>query len=142
MAIGGDLVASRVLRLQMEADIPANTELSIPPYNDVNGFRFINLVVKYIHEDPNEPPVDLGVEFAFDEKGLMSTRRYVNLEENLPAPQTVRHIQIEGPASAGTPNAVVTYVARIPIMGPFIEVFPKNRASVNRKVTVWGYLIA
>ena len=140
----GDLAQTRILRLMMETEVPPNTELSVPPYNDITGFRYINLFVRYIHEDPAEPPLDLSVEFAFDEKGLMTTRRHAIVENRTLSsePQTLSPVTVVGPESDGTPNQVVTYVLRVPIMGPFIEVFTNNRASVKRKVTVWGYLIA
>ncbi len=138
----GDLAQTRVLRLMLETEVAAGTELSIPPYNDITGFRYINVVVRYTHEDPSQPPMDLGVEFGFDEKGLLTTRNYANLEENIPSPQSLTQFQVAGPESDGTPNKVVSYVVRVPVMGPFVEVFIKNNASVNRKVTVWGYLLA
>lgn len=91
----------------------------------------------------NEPPVDLGVIFAFDTNGTMGARRYVNLTHNVNSPQGTHFIEVSGSGSwHGNPHNISTYVARIPIMGPFIEIFTYNRAAVARKVTVWGYLVS
>jgi hypothetical protein len=39
-------------------------------------------------------------------------------------------------------SSVQPYVARFPVMGPFIEVFVYNQAPIQRKVSVWGYLVS
>ncbi len=136
--------ASRVLRLMNEADVPAGSEISVPPYNEVDGFRYANIFVRYAQEDPPQPPIDLAVAFAFDDRGLHSARFGVNLEEASPAPRELVPLQVSGAAAANAaaPGTAVTYVARIPVMGPYMEVFTANRAAVNRKVTVWAYMVS
>jgi hypothetical protein len=100
---------------------------------------------KVVHfmTDHDEPPVDLGVAFAFDASGTMSTRRYLNLEANVPGPQNVNFIEVSGAGTwPGSPHNTSSYVVRLPVMGPFVEVFVYNRAPFPRKVSVWGYLVA
>jgi hypothetical protein len=35
-----------------------------------------------------------------------------------------------------------SYAVRLPVMGPFVEVFVYNRAPFPRKVSVWAYLVS
>jgi hypothetical protein len=81
--------------------------------------------------------VDLGVIFAFDASGTMGARRYVNLEQNLSGPQSTNFIEVSSRGSwSGSPHNISTYLARFPVMGPFIEVFVYNRAPIDRTVGV------
>lgn len=131
---------TKVIKFIEDRKVPANTGISIPPYTKVDGYRYINLFVEYPQESFDEEPVDLGAMFAFDEAGTMHARRYVNLEENLPAPQSINFIGVSGSGSWGGQHS--SYIVRMPIMGPFIEVFIYNRASFDRNVNVWAYLVA
>ncbi len=136
--------ASRVIRLMNEADVPANSEISVPPYNEVDGYRYANIFVRYTQDDPSQPPVDLAVAFAFDDRGLHSARFSATLEEPGSGLRELAAMQVSGAAaSAAAPaGSAVTYVARVPVMGPYMEVFTSNRAVVNRKVTVWAYMVS
>ena len=81
--------------------------------------------------------------FAFDSNGRMGARRYVNLELNLSGPQSTNFIEVSGRGSwHGSPHNISSYLARFPVMGPFIEVFVYNRAPTKRTVSVWGYLVS
>ena len=123
--------------------VPANVGVSLPPYTEVDGYRYINISVQFTQENADEPPVDLGVVFAFDANGVMGARRYVNLEANVPGPQNVNFIEVSGARTwHGSPHDISSYAARLPVMGPLIEVFVYKRASIPRKVSVWGYLVA
>lgn len=134
---------TKVVQFITDHEVPANVGISMPPYTAVDGYRHLNLFVCFSQEKPNEPPVDLGVTFAFDANGAMSTRRYVNLEPNLPAPQKVNFIEVSGAGTwHGSPHNISSYAARLPVMGPFVEVFVYNRAPFARRVSVWGYLVA
>ncbi len=134
---------TKVIKFITNHSVAANLGISIPPYTKIAGYRHINIFVRFTQEDAVEPPVDLGVIFAFDSKGAMGARRYVNLEENLSGPQSTNFIEVSGNGTwHGSPHNISTYVARLPIMGPYIEVFVYNRAPVVRKVSVWGYLVS
>jgi hypothetical protein len=131
-----------VIKFMTDKEIPANVGISIPPYTNIDGYSFINIFVRFTQEKFDEPPVDLGVIFAFDEKGTMGARRYVNLEANVPSPQRTNFISVSGEGSwHGSPHNISSYVARFPVKGPFVEVFVYNRAPFPRKVSVWGYLV-
>jgi hypothetical protein len=132
-----------VIKFYTDKDIPANTGISQPPYNSVDGYRYINIFVKFSQEKADELPVDLGVIFALDANGSMGARRYVNLEANVAASQPVNMINVSGAGTwHGSPHNISTYVVRLPVMGPFVEVFPFNRGAVTRKISIWGYLVS
>lgn len=134
---------SKVVKLIENKSVPANTGISLPPYTNIDGYRFINIFVKFDQEKSTELPVDLGVIFAFDERGEMGARRYVNLESNVPASQNTNFIDVSGAGSwHGSPHNISTYLARFPVMGPFVEVFVYNRDAKARKVSVWAYLVS
>jgi hypothetical protein len=134
---------TKVVKFMTDKSVAANLGISIPPYTKIAGYRHINIFVRFTQEEASEPPVDLGVIFAFDSKGTMGARRYVNLEENLSRPQSTNFIEVSGNGAwHGSPHNISTYVARFPIMGPYVEVFVYNRAPVARKVSVWGYLVS
>ena len=133
---------TKVVKFLTDHKLPANIGISVPPYTKVDGYRHLNIFVRFTQREADEGPVDLGVMFAFDERGAMGSRRYVNLEENLAPPQSTNFISISGSGAwHGSQTATSSYTARLPIMGPFAQVFLYNRAPVERIVTVWGYLV-
>ena len=134
---------TKIIKFITDHSVAANLGISIPPYTKIAGYRHINIFVRFTQEGAAEPPVDLGVIFAFDSKGTMGARRYVNLEQNLPGPQSTNFIEVSGSGTwHGSPHNISTYVARFPVMGPYIEIFVYNRAPVARTVSVWGYLVS
>jgi hypothetical protein len=134
---------TRIIKFMTNQDVASSTGVSLPPYTSVDGYRYINLFVQFTQAAADEPPVDLGAVFAFDASGNLGARRYVNLDQNLSGPQSTNFIEVSGQGSwHGSPPNLSSYLARLPVMGPFIEVFVYNRAAVQRKVTVWGYLVS
>lgn len=134
---------SRVIKFMTKRKISANTGISIPPYDKIDGYRHINIFVEFTQKKHDEPSVDLGVLFAFDAKGTLRARRYVNLEENVAAPQSTSMISVSGDGSwHGSPHNISSYVTRLPVMGPYVEVVVYNTAPVERKVSVWAYLVS
>ena len=124
-------------------DVPASVGISKPPYKNIDGYRHINIFVRFTQKEGDEPPVDLGVIFAFSAGGDMGARRYANLEENLPGPQSTNFIEVSGSGSwHGSQWKISSYIARFPVMGPYVQVFVYNRAAVTRKVSVWAYLVS
>lgn len=133
---------TKVLKFMTDREVGPNVGTSLPPYKKINGYSHINLFVRFTQEDAGEPPVDLGVVFAFDSTGTMGARRYANLEENLSGPQSTNFIEISGAGAwHGSQWDISSYLARLPVMGPYIQVFVYNRAPVARTVSVWGYLV-
>ncbi len=132
---------SKVIKFFTDKEIGPNMGISQPPYNEVDGYRYLNLFVQFNQESANELPVNLGVIFAFDGSGTLGSRRYVNLESNVPASQGVNFVDVSGAGTwHGSPHNRSTYTVRIPVMGPYVEVFPFNKHDKSRKVSIWGYL--
>ena len=134
---------TNVVKFMTDRELPPSVGISLPPYTSVDGYRHLNVFVRFSQVAADEPPVDLGVVFAFDTAGTMGARRYANLESNLSGPQSTNFIEVSGRGSwHGSPHNISTYVARFPVLGPFVEVFVYNRAAVSRRVSVWGYLVS
>ncbi len=133
----------KVVKILTDQQIAATIGFSTGQYTDVQGYRHINIFVRFSQETANEPPVDLGVMFAFDNAGTMAARRYVNLGSNVASPQPTNFIEVSGTGSwHGTQWKISSYIARLPVMGPFVQVFVYNKAAFARKVSVWAYLVA
>jgi hypothetical protein len=133
---------TKVIEFITNLEVEPDTGRSHTSYIDIDGYRHINIFVHFSQDASDEPPVDLGVIFAFDSNGQMGSRRYVNFEENLPYPQSINFIQVSGRGSWGGEGEGSRYLARFPIMGPFIRVFVYNQAPIGRIVSVWGYLVS
>ena len=111
-----------VIKFMTDHDVPPNVGISLPPYRNVDGHRFINFFVQFSQKDPAEKPVDLGFMFAFDANGTMGARRYVNLESNVAGPQPTNFIEVSGAGSwHGSPQNISSYTARSPVMGPWVQ---------------------
>ncbi len=134
---------TKIVKFMTDRELPPSVGISLPPYTSIDGYRHINLFVRFSQVAVDEAPVDLGVIFAFDANGAMGARRYVNLEQNVSSPQSTNFIEVSGRGSwHGSPHNVSSYAARFPVMGPFVEVFVYNRAPIKRTVSVWGYLVS
>ena len=134
---------TKIIKFMTNRSVPANTGISIPPYQSCDGYSFINITLRFNQLLATEAPVDLGVIFAYDANGDMGARKYTNLENNVAAQQATNMIDVSGSGSwHGNPHNISTYTVRIPIMGPFVLVFPFNKHTTKCAVTVWGYLVA
>jgi hypothetical protein len=134
---------TRIIKFMTNHNVPASIGLSLPPYKNIDGYRFISIFVQFDQNEADEAPVDLGVMFAFDSAGKLGARRYVNLQANLPGPQSTNFIEVSGSGSwHGSPHNISSYVAHFPVLGPYVQVFVYNRAPIKRVVSVWGYAVS
>jgi hypothetical protein len=134
---------TKIVKFMTRQSIGANVGISEGAYTDIDGYRHINIFVSFTQKKSDEAPVDLGVMFAFDANGKLAARCYVNLEPNVPNPQGTNFIDVSGTGTwHGSPYNISRYVARFPVLGPFVQVFVYNRAPVKRTVDVWAYLVA
>ncbi|UCF07075.1 MAG: hypothetical protein JSV33_07550 [bacterium] len=138
-----NLACTRVLKWWKNREVSASVGVSDGVYKRIDGYRYLHIYVEFTQKNADEAPVDLGVMFAFDSKGTMGSRRYINLEENLSSPQGLNFISVSGEGSwHGSQTKVSRYMARFPVMGPYVQVFLYNRAPKKRKVSVWAYLVS
>ncbi|HWQ20007.1 MAG TPA: hypothetical protein VN455_09545 [Methanotrichaceae archaeon] len=134
---------TRVVKFMVAYDVPPNAGASVPPYTEVDGYRYINIFVRFSQQAAEEQPVDLGVIFAFDADGTMGARRYINLEANIPAPQVTHFVEVSGTGTwHGSQAGMSSYMVRLPVMGPFVQVIAYNRAPIKRTVSIWAYLVS
>lgn len=134
---------TRVIKFMTDQEVPPETGLNMGPYSSVDGYRYVNLTVRFSQETAEEAPVDLGLVFAFDAAGTMGARCLVDLEDSTGSPQRTSFVEVSGEGTwHGTPHNISSYAARVPVMAPFVEVFVYNRAPITRTVSVWGYLVS
>jgi hypothetical protein len=121
--------------------IPANTGISTGQYTNVDGYRYVHVYVEFYQKTFDEEPLSLGVIFAHDAAGKWGSRRYFNFEENFDAPADPQIITLSGANSwGGAQSSKSSYIARLPIMGPYIQVFPFNHHDQPRQFTIVLYL--
>jgi hypothetical protein len=132
--------SSKTLKFYTDHVIPAGIGISPGTYSNVDGYRFINIFVQFQQDAANEKPVNLGVIFSFSSLGEMGSRRYVNLCENLPAQQAINFIDVSGAGSWHGDPKISSYTVRLPVMGPYVNVYPFNKEPKERKISIWAYL--
>ena len=121
--------------------IPENTGISTGIYTKVDGYRYVNIAVEFEQKTAGEGPVSLGVIFAHSTNGKLGARRYFNFEENFTSPADPQMITLSGKDSwHGHPHDKSSYIVRIPVMGPYVQVFPFNHHDQPRKISVMLYL--
>lgn len=120
--------------------IPARTGISRGAYTRVAGYRHVNVFVEFQQETAGEEPVSLGVVFAHDPDGHWGARRYFTFEENF-AEAHPQMITVSGRGSwHGAQWRRSSYIARLPVMGPYLQVFPFNHHDAPRRLSVVLYL--
>lgn len=135
------LAVTKIITFYENDTIPAGIGISQGAYVNVDGYRFINIVVEFEQAEAGEDPVSLGVMFAFNSNGALGSRRYFNFEQNFSGTADPQMITISGNNSwHGSPQNISSYTARLPIMGPYVQVFPFNHEQKARRITIKAYL--
>jgi hypothetical protein len=135
------LAVTKVITFYENDTIPAGVGISKGTYVNVDGYRFINIVVEFEQDDAGEDPVSLGVMFAFNSSGALGSRNYYNFEQNFSYTPEPQMITLSGNNSwHGSPHNISSYTARLPIMGPYVQVFPFNHEQKARRITIKAYL--
>ena len=134
-------VKTKTVVIYQNHSIPANTGISTGMYTNVDHYRYVNVVVEFQQDSVGEKPVSLGVMFAHDSLGTWGSRTYFTFEENFTAPADPQMITLTGNNSwHGAQHGKSSYIARLPIMGPYMQVFPFNHHNAARNITVALYL--
>ncbi|MDJ0807109.1 MAG: hypothetical protein QNJ78_09785 [Gammaproteobacteria bacterium] len=129
------------LAIYEDHTIPANTGISTGVYTEVDGFRYLNITVEFEQNASTESPVSLGIVFAHDTNGKWGSRRYFTFEENFNPPADPQMITLSGKGSwHGLQQQKSSYTARLPVMGPYVQVFPFNHHDADRDLSVVLYL--
>ena len=134
-------ISSRTVVLYDHEQIPANVGISRGPFTSIDGFRYVNIMVEFEQDGGDQKPVSLGVVFAQDSNGLHGSRRYFSFDHNFTDPADPQMITLSGLGSwGGSPHNRSAYIARLPVMAPFVQVFPYNEHSAPRWITITLYL--
>lgn len=84
----------------------------------------------------------MGAIFAHDATGGIGAREYFNFEQNFDAPAAPQMITLSGKGTwHGHPQYISSYIARLPVMGPYMQVFPFNHHDEVRTFSIKLYLI-
>ena len=119
----------------MAAGSRRNTGISTGVYTEVDGYRYVNIVVEFEQKAPDEEPLSLGVMFAHGENGKLGSRRYFTFDQNFTGMADPQMITVTGKASwHGHPHDRSSYIARLPRMGPFLQVFPFNHYNEAKEI--------
>ena len=134
------LAQTKTVVIYEDHTIPANLGISTGIYTESDGYRYVNVVVEYQQDAAGEEPVSLGVIFAHNASGKWGSRRYFNFEQNFTGPADPQMITLSGKASwHGSQHKKSSYTARLPVMGPYVQVFPFNHHDQDRKISVALY---
>ncbi|MGD8969697.1 MAG: hypothetical protein PVI07_19505 [Anaerolineae bacterium] len=135
------LLKTKIVTFYEDYIIPGGIGVSSGVYTDVDGYRYINIFVEFEQQQAAEDPVSLGVIFAFSPGGKGGSRRYFTFEENFAGAADPQMITVTGKNSwHGAQHKKSSYTARLPIMGPYVQVFPFNHEEKDRKLSVIAYL--
>ena len=135
------LAKTKTITIYNDHSIPANTGISSGVYTEVEGYRYVNITVEFEQKTATEEPIALGVMFAHSQNGKWGSRRYFAFDQNFSGIADPQMITITGKASwHGHPHDKSSYIARLPVMGPFLQVFPFNNHNEARKLSVVLYL--
>jgi hypothetical protein len=133
--------ASRTITVYENHEIPEDCGISTGKYLCIDGYTFAHIFVEFEQHGPDEKPLDMGVVFAPDSHGRFGARRYFNFEHNFEGTATPQMITLSGEGCwHGSPHDRSSYVARLPVMGPYLQVFPFNHHTAPRKFSVVIYL--
>lgn len=133
--------ASKMVTVYDDTPIGADMGISTGSCLEVDGWRYANVFVEFEQHGPDEKPLSLGVVFAPEAGGKCGARRYFTFEENFSGEADPRMITLSGKGSwHGSPHDKSSYVARLPVMGPYLQVFPYNHHSAPRKFSIVIYL--
>lgn len=134
-------VKTKTVVIYENHSIPANTGISTGMYTNVDHYRYVNVMVEFQQDSIGEEPVSLGVSFAHDSIGKWGSRTYFTFEENYTAPADPQAMALSGENSwGGAPEGNSSYIARLPIMGPYMRVTLFNYHYAARNITVALYL--
>ena len=134
-------IKTKAIVIYEDHSIPANTGISTGVYTEVDGYRYANIAVEFEQKTAAEEPVSLGVVFAHNENGKWGSRRYFTFDENFTGSAAPQAFTVTGEASwHGQPHNKSSYIARLPVMGPFLQVFPFNKHDEARRISIVLYL--
>ena len=137
---------SRVVVVYDSASIDPNIAIWNPQGIDVDGFRHANVFVEFEQRALDEEPLEVGVGFGPWPNGRAGTRNYFDFtgpggasqSESSGKPPT--WISGSGLQTWHGEQGISSYLIRVPVMGPYMWVYPQNNHTQARKFTVVVYL--
>lgn len=107
----------------------------------VKGYNYANIFVEHTQTNVNELPVHLALIFGLGSNDELSARNFYNFEENSVNVQMANPLVLSGALSyQGDPAHKSSFIARVPVVGPYLKVNVINQHSAARTVSVKAYL--
>ena len=133
-------IPSKTIVIYDHAAIPANQGISKGEYLKVDGYRYANILVEFEQKSGDEEPLSLGVVFAH-ERGQWGAKRVFDPNAGTEALEKPVSLEASGKDSwRGEQWEKSSYVFRVPVTGPYLQVFPYNHHTQARKFSVVLYL--
>ena len=137
---------SRVVVAYDSASIGPNAATWNPQGIDVDGYRHANVFVEFEQREAQEEPLEVGVGFGPYQNGRVGTRNYFDFTgpgggsqaESSRKPPT--WISGSGRETWHGEQGISSYLVRVPVMGPFMWVYPQNNHAQARRFTIVVYL--
>ena len=130
--------------------IPANRAIWKPEGIPVEGYSYATVFVEHEQHRSDEAPLEVGIGFAPWADGRAGARAYYDFEterrvgEEAPPRlrQPLESIRASGREGwHGSPHNKTSFGLRVPVLGPFMWVYPLNRYAEPRRFTIAVYLI-
>lgn len=136
------VATTKIVKFMTDQVVPPAQGMSTGPYVEATGYRQLNLTVKWDQELPSEAPVGVNILFAYDAAGTMCSNSYINCTQATQPGQPTSKLIISGAGDNwhGSPHNISTYMVRVPVMAPYVQVFADNFTDKPHKITIWAYL--
>ena len=137
---------SKVIVVYDSATIEPNIATWNPQGISVDGYRHANVFVEFEQRSFQEEPLEVGVGFGPYQDGKLGTRNYFDFTGPGGAPQSESSqksptwISGSGRDTWHGEQGISSFMIRVPVMGPFMWVYPQNNHSKARKFTIVVYL--
>ena len=131
---------SKKLVIYDHCAIPGNRGISTGNYIDIDGYRYVNVFVEFEQDTAQEEPLSTGIVF-YTGPGETGAGRCFSFEKGAGVPGDPDMISASGKNSwHGAQWRKSSYIVRLPVMGPYMQVFPFNHHARERKFSITVYL--
>lgn len=144
--VPADQPEGRVVVVYDSATIDPNIAIWNPQGIDVDGYAHANVFVEFEQRGASDEPLQVGVGFGPWRDGRAGTRSVFDFtgSEGVPQAESSRKLPTwisgSGRDTWHGEQGVSSYLIRVPVMGPYMWVYPQNNHTQARKFTIVVYL--
>lgn len=142
-------LAARTIVVYDDETIPGHRGVWKPEGIEVEGYTYATVFVEHEQHAFSEEPLEVGVGFAPWRDGRAGARSFYDFEtEREPGDSELRPREsplewISGSGRIGWhghPHDIASFGIRVPVLGPYMWVYPLNNHSEPRRFTIVVYL--